>query len=172
MASALGSGYASRINVPWNSRMDASAKPPVFDADAVSAYLAKEFPQIGIGRNFTIEAVGSMKARLRLHYRANQLRPGGTISGPAIFALADVALYVAILAQLGQVKLAVTTNLNINFLRKPGPADLIGEARLLKLGKRLAVGEVAMFSVQNPEIVAHATGTYSIPPRGSDDAVF
>jgi uncharacterized protein (TIGR00369 family) len=140
-------------------------------AESLSAYLAKEFPQIGIGQNYSIEAVGPMSARMRLHYRADHLRPGGTISGPTIFALADVSLYVAILAQVGRVKLAVTTNLNINFLRKPGPSDLIGEARLLKLGKRLAVGEVTMFSVDAPDIVAHATGTYSIPPGGGDDVV-
>jgi uncharacterized protein (TIGR00369 family) len=151
---------------PWERQMGSTSTPLALDAEAISAYLAKEFPQIGIGRNFSVEAVGPMSARLRLHYRVEQLRPGGTISGPTIFALADVALYVAILAQLGHVKLAVTTNLNINFLRKPGPADLVGEARLLKLGKRLAVGEVAMFSVAAPEIVAHATGSYSIPPRG------
>jgi uncharacterized protein (TIGR00369 family) len=134
--------------------------------DEVSAYLA-----VGIGRNFTIEAVGPMSARLRLLYREDHLRPGGTISGPTIFALADVALYVAILAQVGKVKLAVTTNLNINFLLKTAARDLIGEARLLKLGKRLAVGEVAISSAGVPAIVAHATGTYSIPERGDDGAV-
>ena len=151
--------------------MSPISKPLAWDAESLSAYLAKEFPQIGIGRDFSVEAVGPMSARMRLHYRADHLRPGGTISGPTLFALADVALYVAILAQLGRVKLAVTTNLNINFLRKPGPADLIGEARLLKLGKRLAVGEVTMFSVDAPDIVAHATGTYSIPPRSDEDVV-
>ena len=87
-----------------------------------------------------------MRARMRLHFDDKHLRPGGTISGPSMFSLADVALYVAVLAQVGRVRLAVTTNLNINFLRKPPPADLIGEARLLKLGKRLAVGEVAISS--------------------------
>jgi uncharacterized protein (TIGR00369 family) len=151
--------------------METMPTPLALDAEGLSAYLAKEFPQIGIGRTFSVEAVGPMSARMRLHYRADHLRPGGTISGPTIFALADVALYVVILAQLGEVKLAVTTNLNINFLRKPRPADLIGEARLLKLGKRLAVGEVTMFSVGAPEIVAHATGTYSIPPRDGDGEV-
>ena len=151
--------------------MSPISKPLAWDAESLSAYLAMEFPQIGIGRDFSVEAVGPMSARMRLHYRADHLRPGGTISGPTIFALADVCLYVAILAQLGRVKLAVTTNLNINFLRKPGPADLIGEARLLKLGKRLAVGEVTMFSLDAPDIVAHATGTYSIPPRGDEDVV-
>jgi uncharacterized protein (TIGR00369 family) len=151
--------------------MSPISKPLAWDAESLSAYLAKEFPQIGIGRDFSVEAVGPMSARMRLHYRADHLRPGGTISGPTLFALADVALYVAILAQLGRVKLAVTTNLNINFLRKPGPVDLIGEARLMKLGKRLAVGEVAMFSLDAPDIVAHATGTYSIPPRSDEDVV-
>src|ERR1700691_64071 len=81
-----------------NRQMDTIATPPVLSAQEVSAYLAKEFPQIGIGRNFSVEAVGPMTARLRLHYRADHLRPGGTISGPTIFALADVALYVVILA--------------------------------------------------------------------------
>jgi uncharacterized protein (TIGR00369 family) len=151
--------------------MSPISKPLAWDAESLSAYLAKEFPQIGIGRDFSVEAVGPMSARMRLHYRADHLRPGGTISGPTIFALADVALYVAILGQLGRVKLAVTTNLNINFLRKPGPVDLIGEARLMKLGKRLAVGEVTMFSLDAPDIVAHATGTYSIPPRSDEDVV-
>src|SRR5476649_292549 len=113
--------------------MDSHAIPNILNADQVSAYLDQEFPQISIGRNFSIEAVGPLSARVRLHYRADHLRPGGTISGPTLFALADVALYVAILAQLGRVKLAVTTNLNINFLRKPGPRDLIGEARLFKI---------------------------------------
>jgi len=145
--------------------------PPAFTAKEISAYLAAEFPQIGIGRNFSIESVGRMTARMRLHCSLDHLRPGGTISGPTIFALADVALYVAILAQLGRIKLAVTTNLNINFLRKPEPRDLIGEARLLKLGKRLAVGEVTVFSVDGEEMVAHATGTYSIPPGADGSAV-
>ena len=151
--------------------MNATPTPPVFTAQEISAYLATEFPQIGIGRNFSIESVGPMSARMRLHFSADHLRPGGTISGPTIFALADVSLYVAILAQLGRIKLAVTTNLNINFLRKPEPRDLIGEARLLKLGKRLAVGEVTVFSIGSDAMVAHATGTYSIPPRGDERAV-
>ncbi len=152
--------------------MDRAAAPAELNAERLTAFLGKEFPQIGLGRNFTIEAAGAMGATLRLHFRPDHLRPGGTISGPTIFALADVALYVAILARIGEVELAVTTNLAINFLRKAGPGDLIGEARLLKLGKRLAVGEVAMFSYGSPEMVAHATGTYSIPPQGGRNAVF
>jgi uncharacterized protein (TIGR00369 family) len=140
--------------------------PPALSREEISAYLAAEFPQMPLGRALSIEAVGSMSALLRLAYHPSQLRPGGTISGPAIFALADVALYVAILAQIGREKLAVTTNLNINFLTKPAPRDLLGEARLMRLGKRLAVGEVRIWSegAENA-LCAHATGTYSIPPR-------
>jgi uncharacterized protein (TIGR00369 family) len=111
------------------------------------------------------------RAVFRLPYRGDFLRPGGTISGPMMMGLADLAMYGAVLAAVDPEELAVTTNLNINFLRKPGPADLIGEARLLKLGKRLAVGEVTIFSVGEPDILAHATGTYSIPPRGEEDVV-
>ncbi|MDP3546117.1 MAG: PaaI family thioesterase, partial [Phreatobacter sp.] len=95
-----------------------------------------------------------------------QLLPGGTISGPTMMTLADTGLYVAILASIGPVALAVTTNLNINFLRKPDQRDLLAECRLVKLGKRLAVGEVSIWSEgDEEELVAHATGTYSIPPE-------
>lgn len=126
-------------------------------------YLEEIFPQAGIGTAFEVEEVGPMRARMRLRFSDRHLRPGGTISGPSMFALSDVALYVAILAQIGKVGLAVTTNVNINFLRKPPPRDLIGEARLIKLGKRLAVGEVGIRSEGEDELVAHAVGTYSIP---------
>ncbi len=138
---------------------------PKMNAEEVTAFLDREFPELqGNGEpTFFVDAVGPMTARMRLVYHPRHLRPGGTISGPAMFALADVALYAAVLAQIGPVALAVTTNLNINFLRKPEPRDLIGEARLLKLGKRLAVGEVLIFSDAGEDIVAHATGTYSIP---------
>jgi uncharacterized protein (TIGR00369 family) len=140
--------------------------PLAMTREEVSAYLETEFPQMKIGRLFLIEEVGAMRARLRMSHHPSQLRPGGTVSGPSIFALADVALYVAILAQIGRVKLAVTTNLNINFLAKPAPRDLLGDALLMKLGKRLAVGEVRIWSEGDETLVAHATGTYSIPPRG------
>jgi len=130
--------------------------------DELRLYLFREFPQIE--GNYALESLSPMKARMRLIASERHLRPGGTISGPAMFGLADVALYAAILASLGPVALAVTTNLNINFLRKPAPVDLFGEARLLKLGKRLAVGEVSITDTGD-DLVAHATGTYSIPPR-------
>ncbi len=132
-------------------------------ASEIEAYLDRVFPQLHIGgRTYFVEEVGPMTARLRCDYHEKHLRPGGTISGPTMMALADLALYVAILAQIGPVALAVTTSLNYNFLRKPGQAALIAECRLLKLGRRLAVGEVSLFSQGESEIVCHATGTYSI----------
>ena len=134
-------------------------------AAQISAFLARDFPQLAEdGGGFALESAGPMASRLRMPYHPRHLRPGGTISGPAMFALADVCLYVAILAEIGEVGLAVTTSLNINFLAKPGAADMVGECRLLKLGKRLAVGEVALYSEGRADMVAHATGTYSIPP--------
>jgi uncharacterized protein (TIGR00369 family) len=139
--------------------------PALMSLEEVNDFLAREFPQIGVGKSFIVEAVGPMSARMRLVYSDQHLRPGGTISGPSMFALADVALYVAILAQIGPVALAVTTNMNINFLRRPAALDLVGECRLLKLGKRIAVGEVSLHSPGDPDPVAHAVGSYSIPPR-------
>jgi len=135
-------------------------------AEEVSAFLDREFPQIHIGgRSYHIEAVGPLFARLRMDYHERHIRPGGTLAGPAMMALADLALYVAILAQIGPVGLTVTTNLSFNFLRKPAQRGLTAECRLLKLGKRLAVGEVDIRSEGAPDLVCHATGTYSIPDR-------
>jgi uncharacterized protein (TIGR00369 family) len=131
----------------------------------VRAFLDREFPQIAAEGGYTVEAVRPRGARLRAAYHESQIRPGGTISGPTMMALADVSLYVAVLASVGPMALAVTTNLNINFLRRPAPRDLISECRLLKVGNRLAVGEVSIFSQDEEEPVAHVTGTYSIPPR-------
>jgi len=111
-----------------------------------------------------VETVGNMTARVRLPYHDRHLRPGETISGPALMTLADTAVYVALLAMIGPVALAVTTSLSINFLRKPAAKDVIAECSLLKLGRRLAVGDVKMFSEGEDEIVAQATVTYSIPP--------
>jgi len=111
------------------------------------------------------EAIGKGTATLRMHYNPSLIRPGGTIAGPALMAVADVALYAVVQGLIGQVEMAVTTNLTINFLRKPSQNDIVAEARILKLGKRLAVGEVTLFTVGEAEPVAHVTGTYSIPPR-------
>lgn len=132
----------------------------------LTEFLDRDFAQIHTGgRTFEVLEVGPMSARLRMDYHERHLRPGGTISGPAMFALTDLALYVAILAQIGPVALAVTTNLNINFMRKPEPRAMIGACRLLKLGRRIAVGEVSLFSEGSTDLVAHAVGSYSIPPE-------
>lgn len=139
---------------------------PPFTLEELRAYLVEIFPQVWSRGDYSIDAVGPMSATVRLAYHPDNLRPGGTISGPAMFALSDLALYVAILHEIGRVELAVTTNVSINFLRRPEPADIIGRARLIKLGKRLAVGEVALHSPGGADMVAHAVGTYSIPARG------
>lgn len=108
-------------------------------------------------------------ARLRLPFRPASLRPGGTVSGPAMMTLADVTMYAVVLGAIGAVKLAVTTSLTINFLRRPPPVELVGVGRLLKLGRRLAVIEVAIAAdVEGDALVAHATGTYSIPARTAE----
>ncbi len=111
----------------------------------------------------TLESIGPGEAEVRLPYQPRSLRPGGTIAGPHMMMLADACMYAVVLSLIGEVKLAVTTNLNINFLRKPANSDLVAKGRMIKLGKRLAVVEVAIFS--DTDIVAHATGTYSIPPQ-------
>jgi len=133
-------------------------------AEELERLLYAHFPE-GVGRAIKVEKVEDMYAEVRLVYHDRHLRPGGTVSGPALMTLADTAMYMALLGMIGPVVLAVTTNLNINFLRKPAQADVIGQARLLKLGKRLAVGEVTIYSEGEREPVAHATLTYSIPPR-------
>ncbi|MGD0420330.1 MAG: PaaI family thioesterase [Xanthobacteraceae bacterium] len=112
---------------------------------------------------YGIEDVWFGGSRVRKRFNSRSLRPGGTIAGTTMMTLADFAPYVAILASIGWVPLAVTTNLTINFLKKPAQRDLLAEARLLKLGKRLAVAEVAIRSEGEDELVAHATATYSIP---------
>ena len=137
--------------------------PPKLSAEEVTLLLAEEFPQIAVGRAYIIEETWNLRARIRMRYGDHLLRPGGTISGPSMFSLADLAMYAAVLASIGRVPHAVTTNLNINFLRKPGQRDMIGEARILKLGKRLAVGEVALRSDGETDLAAHATSTYSLP---------
>lgn len=115
--------------------------------------------------DFVIEHLAEHEARIRLPANPQLLRPGGTIAGPAMMALADYAVYAAVLATIGPVELAVTTSLNINFLHKPAPGDLVASARLIKLGKRLAVGDVPIHDGSGDVMVAHATATYSIPPR-------
>jgi uncharacterized protein (TIGR00369 family) len=132
--------------------------------EELERFLSTEFPQgFNPQSGLLIEAVWQDGCRVRQRFSASSLRPGGTISGPTMMALADFAMYVAVLAAIGPVALAVTINLNINFLRKPAQRDLIAEARLLKLGKRLATGEILIRSDGQPDVVAHAVSTYSIP---------
>lgn len=141
------------------------AAAPLLTPAELTAYLDEVFPERnGLWPPIHIERLEPNAATLRMEFGPGLLRPGGTISGPAMFKLADHGLYVAILGMIGKVPLAVTTSLTINFLRKPLQRDLIADVRLLKLGKRLAVGEVALRSDGSQEVVAHATGTYSIPP--------
>jgi acyl-coenzyme A thioesterase PaaI-like protein len=111
-----------------------------------------------------VEAVGNASATVKHEVGINELRPGGTVSGPLLMAVADVALYVALLGEIGIVPLAVTTSLTINFLRKPSPdRSIVGVCKLLKVGKSLAVGDVSLYSEGSETVVAHAVGTYSIP---------
>ena len=143
-----------------------SLKKTLMSVAELELFLATEFPQaFHPGSGLTIEAVWQGGGRVRQAYLPQFVRPGGTISGPTMMALADFTMYVGVLASIGPVPLAVTTNLNINFLRKPEPRDLLAECRLLKLGKRLAVGEVSIFSDGMAEPVAHVTSTYSIPRK-------
>jgi uncharacterized protein (TIGR00369 family) len=141
----------------------------VLSVQELSRRLAAEFPEMfNAEGGFVIEEVRHSGCRVRQTYRANSLRPGGTISGATMMALADFAMYVAVLASIGWVPLAVTTNLNINFLRKPDPCDLVAEVKLVKLGKRLAVGSIDIRSDGGSDLVAHATSTYSIPSKPRD----
>ena len=145
--------------------MDSVRKPGVMSAAEVEKLLEREFSQVmSRGSAIVIEDAWRGGCRVRRAFSEKSLRPGGTISGPTMMGLTDFAMYVAILASIGPVPLAVTTSLNINFLRKPAQRDLIAEARLIKLGKRLVVGEVEIYCDGEDEMVSHATATYSIPP--------
>ena len=116
-----------------------------------------------------LETITADNIVMRAAYSEDFLRPGGTVSGPVMMTLADAAVYALVLSRIGPVELAVTTNLNINFLRKPLPGDVLARASLLKLGKRLAVCEVALYSDGDEDMIAHATATYSIPPQTPGD---
>ncbi len=135
---------------------------PQMNREELQHLLQQEFPQSEV----VVEAVGPYSSVVRIPIQEHHLRPGGTVSGPTMMLLADTAMYVAILGELGPLLLAVTTNLNINFMHKPAAGcDLVGECTLFKIGKRLAVGEVSIHSAGHPELVAHVTCTYSLPPR-------
>ena len=135
----------------------------VMTAAELQGFLAQEFAQVA--EDFLVERADGAGVCLRLRVQDKHLRPGGTVSGPAIFALADVAMYLAILSRIGPVALAVTTNCSLDFMRKPvAGVDMLAEARVLKLGRSLAVGDVMLFSKGMAEPVARAGLTYSIPP--------
>lgn len=136
---------------------------PVLNAAEVKSYLEEVFPQAA--HDYEIDEVAPMRAKVSMKIGDRHLRPGGTVSGPTMFALADCAFYAATLAMIGRQALTVTTTCTINFMRKPEPKDLTCEARILKLGKTLSVGDATIWSpgVEGP--VAHATLTYAIPPK-------
>lgn len=134
---------------------------PLLSAADVEAFMNEVFPQqAGVYR---VAEVGPMTARLTQTIKHAHLRPGGTVSGPTVFAIADCAFYIALMAMLGRQAMAVTTSLTVNFLRKPPAADLAAEARILKLGRRLSSGDVLVFSDGVADPVAHAVVTYAIP---------
>ena len=138
----------------------------MMDATDLQAFLARDFGQVA--EDFVVDRVSPEELVLRLKVAGRHLRPGGTVSGPSMFGLADVALYLAILSRLGPVALAVTTNASMDFMRKPAAGrDVLAEARLLKLGRVLAVGDALLFSEGVAEPVARASMTYSIPPGGT-----
>ncbi len=139
--------------------------------DELSQYLHQVFPQVK--QDFVVEDLTEDSVTMRMMAAERHLRPGGTVSGPSIFSLADVSVYAMVLARKGRQSLAVTTNGSLDFLRKPeGGKDLIAECRLLKLGRSLAVGDVLIFSEGSNKPVARANMTYSIPPEGSAAAKF
>ncbi len=139
--------------------------------DELSQYLHQVFPQVK--QDFVVEDLTEDSVTMRMMVAERHLRPGGTVSGPSIFSLADVSVYAMVLARKGRQSLAVTTNGSLDFLRKPeGGKDLIAECRLLKLGRSLAVGDVLIFSEGSNKPVARANMTYSIPPEGSAAAKF
>ncbi|WP_340118111.1 PaaI family thioesterase [Pelagibius sp. 7325] len=142
-----------------------SHKSPQITIEAFNRLLAESAPFQKI-YGFVTEEIGYGSARVRLPAGDAHIRPGGTLSGPAQMALADFAMYAALLGAIGEVPLAVTTSLNINFLQRPHPGDLLATCRLIKLGKRLAVGDILVLSEGSAEPVSHATATYSIPPQG------
>lgn len=136
----------------------------VMDAEALNAFLMREFPQAAA--TYRVDASDAEGITARLLVDDTHLRPGGTVSGPSIFGLADLAIYCAILARIGPVAMAVTTNASIDFMRKPAAGqDLIAKCRLLKLGRVLAVAEALIYSDGGGEPVARCSMTYSIPPK-------
>jgi uncharacterized protein (TIGR00369 family) len=137
------------------------------DIARLEALIEDRFPQIHSGgRVLSIDEIGDRSARVRMRHHERMIRPGGTVSGSAMFTLADFSVYVAIIATLGEAGIdAVTTNLNINFLTKPAARDMLASVRLIRMGRRLAVGEAEIYSEGATDMVAHAIATYALPAR-------
>ena len=144
--------------------LESRLSEPRITIEAFNALAANKLPFAAL-MGYRVEEIGYGSARMRLPVDEQHLRPGGTVAGPALMGLADATMYAVVLGMIGPVELAVTTNLTCNFLRRPSMVDIVAEGRILKLGKRLAVGEVSLFSAGDPEPVAHVTATYSIPPE-------
>jgi acyl-coenzyme A thioesterase PaaI-like protein len=147
---------------------EAVVEPRLSAAD-ITSFLNEVFP--GAMDHFEIEAVGPMTSRVRMLFRDFRLRPGGTISGPSLMTLADTGLWVSLLAMIGREPLSVTSHLDIDFLRKPAPGDVVAHTRLHKIGKRLAVGDVLMYSAGETVPCARASVTYAIPSVRLDPPV-
>lgn len=138
---------------------------PKMTAADVNAFLERDFPELNATRRaYVVTEIGHRSAAVTLDAGPEMLRPGGTVSGPTLMALADIAAWVVILGHVGPVGLTVTTHLSIDFLLKPQPGLLVGRSRLLKLGKRLAVAAVEIGDEAGGAVYAHASATYSIPP--------
>jgi len=138
---------------------------PVMSVAQVSEMLDEVFPQFNADRAYEVREIRPGGCIVRLNAADNHLRPGGTVSGPSLFALADIAGYVCVLSHAGPDALSVTTNLNINFMRKAEAGPIDGHCRILKLGRSLMVFDIEMIAGEDQHLVAHATGTYSIPPK-------
>ena len=141
---------------------------PKMTPEEIKDFMKKSFPQARMP--VEIEELRDGFLRIRAGITDRHLRPGGTVSGPTLMAIADTAMYYLVLGMIGPVALALTTNLNINFLRAPKSGDIIAETEMLKLGRRLAVGQITIFSDGSDDPVAHATVTYSIPPDATRSA--
>ena len=135
---------------------------PAISAEAFNALLTEKLPR-GVALGIRAESIGKGSARLVMPFGPHLTRPVDVVCGPALMTLADVALYAAVLSAIGRQEMAVTSNLNISFLRKAERCDIIAEASLLKLGRRLAMGAVEMIAAGSDDLVAHVTATYAIP---------
>ncbi|MBL8918674.1 MAG: PaaI family thioesterase [Myxococcaceae bacterium] len=153
---------STRVGLVWRAAAKEKRAMAGMTAADIEAFLARQFPG---AKTPKVRHADGRRAELLLEYHPKQLRPGGTLSGPTMMTLADTAMYALVLSAIGEVPLAVTTNLSINFLRRPQPEDLVAEASMLKLGRSLAVGEVSLRSASSEEPCAHAVVTYSLPPR-------